>query len=72
MGKSVETHRMRNKPIKEGYNFFALSTITGFIINFTPDGRTAAKKNKQEYKNVNNKGKIESMILYVCSIIDSF
>ena len=72
MGKSLETHRMKNKPIKEGYKFFVLSTINGFIVNFTPDGRTAARKENQEYENVKNKGKIESMILFVCGIIDLF
>eukprot|EP00957_Ditylum_brightwellii_P016009 1206295-Ditylum_brightwellii.AAC.1 len=37
----METHRMKNKPIGEGYKFFALTTTNGFIANFTPDGRRA-------------------------------
>jgi len=27
MGRSLETHRMKNKPIKEGFKFFVLATI---------------------------------------------
>lgn len=68
MGKSLETHRIKNKPIKEGYKFFVLSTINGFIVNFTPDGRMAAKQKQQEYK-TEKSGKIESMILHVIGII---
>ena len=48
-GRSNETHRMKNKPIGEGYKVFVLSTSNGFIVNFTPDGRTAARKDEQEY-----------------------
>ena len=43
-GRSLETHRIKNKPIKEGFKFFVLATIEGFIVNFTPDGRSAEKK----------------------------
>ena len=45
-GKSLETHRVKKKPIKEGFKFFVLSTMNGFILNFTPDGQTAAKKKR--------------------------
>ena len=31
MGRSVETHRMKNKPIKEGFKFFVLAISTGFV-----------------------------------------
>ncbi len=48
-GRSLETHRIKNKPISEGYKFYILCTTTGYIVNFTPDGRVAAKHNKQEY-----------------------
>eukprot|EP00957_Ditylum_brightwellii_P128380 9791303-Ditylum_brightwellii.AAC.1 len=41
-GRSNETHYMKNKPIKEGYDFFVLATKNGFIMNFTPDGQRAA------------------------------
>ena len=47
-GRSSETHRMKNKPIKEGYKFFVLATKEGYIVNFTPDGRRAAKTGEQE------------------------
>ena len=43
MGRSLETHRMKNKLISEGFKFFVLATSNSFIVNFTPDGRTAAK-----------------------------
>ena len=39
-GRSKQTHRMKNKPIKEGYKFFALCDATcGYIWNIIPDGR---------------------------------
>ena len=69
MGRSLQTHRIKNKPIKEGYKFFVLSTTKGFIVNFTPDGRTAEKKKEQEYT-AGSLGKIESMILFVVEIIN--
>jgi hypothetical protein len=39
-GRSGQTHRMKNKPIKEGYKFFALcDTKTGYVYHMEPDGR---------------------------------
>ena len=70
MGRSMETHRIKNKPIGEGFKLFILATFKGFIVNFTPDGRTAAKKGNQEYQLQPGVGKIESMILHICEIID--
>jgi len=49
MGRSLETHRLKNKSIGEGFNFFVLSTVEGFVVKFTPDGRTATKTGTQEY-----------------------
>ena len=77
MGRSGETHRMKHKPIGEGYKLFTLTTFRGFIVNFTLDGRRAAKvKNnkdgKQEYEMQEGIGKIQSMILHVCGVIDRF
>ena len=69
-GRSTETHRMKNKPIKEGYKFFVLTTRIGYILNFTPDGRLAATKNLQEYELDRSLGKIETMVLFVVSVID--
>lgn len=69
MGRSLETHRMKNKPIKEGYKFFVLATRCGFVVNFTPDGRSAEKEKKQEYKS-DGSGKIQSMILHLLKIIE--
>ena len=70
MGRSSQTHRIKNKPISEGYKFFVLATSNGFVVNFTPDGRSAGKKDGQEYEKDKNTGKIESMINHVVSIID--
>ena len=72
MGKSLETYRLKNKPIKEGYKFFVLASSFGYILNFTPDGRTAAKNQTQEYEEDTAQGKIESMIMFVTDIIDDF
>ena len=39
-GRSCETHRMKNKPIKEGYKFFVLTTKTDdVVVNFTSNDR---------------------------------
>lgn len=39
-GRSKQTHRMKNKPIKEGYKFYAMcDTKNGFIWHCNPDGR---------------------------------
>ena len=70
MGRSLEIHRLKNKPISEGYNFFVLATSEGFIVNFTPDGRTAAKTGELEYDTDKGMGKIESMIMYVLRKIE--
>ena len=69
-GRSSETHRMKNKPIKEGYKFFVLATKEGFILNFTPNGRTAATKGEQEYELDKKSGKIETMIMFLIKFID--
>eukprot|EP00957_Ditylum_brightwellii_P141884 10809171-Ditylum_brightwellii.AAC.1 len=71
-GRSNKTHRIKNKPIGEGYKFFALSTSQVFLINFTPDGRSAAKSYRQEYATNKYKGKIESMIEFIMNVINKF
>ena len=45
-------------------------TDCGFIVNFTPDGRTASKDDTLEYEQDKRLGNIESMILHVTTIID--
>jgi len=76
MGRSGETHQIKHKPIGKGYKLFTLTTFRGFIVNFTLDGRTAAKgknkKNTQEYETQEGTGKIQSMILHVCGVINRF
>ena len=61
MGRSGETHQIKHKPIGKGYKLFTLTTFRGFIVNFTLDGRTAAKgknkKNTQEYETQEGTGK---------------
>lgn len=44
-GRSMQTHRMKNKPIKEGYKFFAICDAqTGFVYHFFPDGQKETNK----------------------------
>src|SRR5210317_2027807 len=39
-GRSAQTVRMKNKPIKEGFKFFAICDATeGFVYGFKPSGR---------------------------------
>ena len=70
-GKSNETHRIKGKPIREGYKFFVLATKQGYIVNFTPDGRSAAKDvDKMDYDSTNNYlGKIGALVLHLCDAI---
>ena len=76
MGRSGETHQIKHKPIGEGYKLFTLTTFRGFIVNFTLDGRTAAKgknkKNTTEYETQEGTGKRQSMIIHVCRVINRF
>ena len=69
-GKSIETHRIKGKPIREGYKLFVLATKNGFVVNFTPDGRTAAKKGGLEYKLGQQLGKTESMMMHLTEVIE--
>ena len=57
------------KPIKEGYKFFVLETIRGFVFNFTADERTATKNNQNKYKESKESGNIESMPLFITNVI---
>ena len=70
MGRSNETHRVKNKPIGEGFKFFVLPTSDGFVVNFTSDGRSTAKNNELEYEENKSLGKIECMIIHVLSVVD--
>ena len=39
-GRTAQSHRLKNKPIKEGYKFFSIcSSLTGFVYDLIPDGR---------------------------------
>ena len=42
-GRCAETHKMKNIPISCGHKFSVLAIVSGFVINFTPDGHTAEK-----------------------------
>ena len=45
-GRSINTHKMRGKPIKEGFKFFAIcDSLSGYVFDFFPDGRNADKTN---------------------------
>ncbi len=69
MGRSNQTHRVKNKPISQGFNSFVLCTYHGFVINFTPDGRAAAYTHQQEYQE-GPEGKIASMIKHITDTIE--
>ena len=66
-GRSNQTHRIKNKPIKEGYKFFVLACAwTGFILNFTPTGMNPGKHtNLNEYDTKGKEGKIMPMLMYL-------
>ena len=66
-GCSVETHRMKSKPIDQGYKMFVMcDSITGYVCYFTPDGRVAGDKGPNEYSNTNSEGgKLYHMILHM-------
>ena len=70
-GKSMETHRIKNKPISEGYKFFVLALTNGFVVTFTPDGRTAAKQDgKMDYDSKHKElGKVGSLVLHLAKSI---
>eukprot|EP00957_Ditylum_brightwellii_P142720 10874812-Ditylum_brightwellii.AAC.1 len=59
--RSNETHHIKNKPIQEGYKFFALMTTEGCFVNFNPDGRSDAKSGRQECEMDKTQEKVEGM-----------
>lgn len=66
-GRSVETHRMKHKPIDQGYKCFAVTdSKTGFVCHFTPDGRVAGNDGLNEYSRANQDGgKLHHMLMYL-------
>ena len=45
---------MKNKPISEGYKFFAIvDARTGFVYHFVPGGRVASDKGENEALGLN-------------------
>ena len=48
MVKSIETHRLNNKPTRKWFKLFVLTNIFGFVVNFTPYGRISSKKGTME------------------------
>ena len=53
-GRSIQTHRIKNKPIGEGYKFFVLATNQGYVVNFTPDGRCTERERARIQQTGNN------------------
>eukprot|EP00957_Ditylum_brightwellii_P183391 13969442-Ditylum_brightwellii.AAC.1 len=49
-GRLNETHCMKNKPIREEYKFFTLTTTDGVLVNLTPDRISTTKSGRQEYE----------------------
>ena len=73
MRRSSQTHWIKGEPIGEEFKLFVLAINNGFAVNFTPDGRTAAKKHEQEYSTAEKKnGKIESILMFIVEIVDQF
>ena len=68
-GRSRETIRIKNKPIKEGFKLFVLATYQGYVVNFTPEGRFASNNDSNEYTITG--GKIESMIMFLSNVVTS-
>ena len=68
MGRSYETHCIKNKPIGEGYKMFVLTTYREFVVFLTPDGRTE-KSGKNEFKANKEEGKIRSMVKHCVEVI---
>ena len=56
--RSFKTHCMK-KNIKKGLNLFVLVTKSGYILNFTPEGRRAAQNGEHEYAEKDESGKIQ-------------
>lgn len=47
VGRSGETHRLKNKPINQDYKFFVLAdSCTWYVVNSTPDSRLAAVRGR--------------------------
>ena len=69
-GRSNQTHRMKNKPISEGYKLFCVTCAhTGYVLNFTPDGRGQGN----EYNNSDgDSGKISAMLMHVTAFLDEY
>ena len=42
---------MKNKPMKEGFAFFVLAITTLFVLNSSPDERTATKPKESNKMN---------------------
>lgn len=74
-GRSNETHRLKNKPIDEGFKFFVLAdSETGFVHYFTPDGRVSGAYGRNEFKPADGSGgKIHHMVLHcVEKVLNTF
>eukprot|EP00957_Ditylum_brightwellii_P043219 3275560-Ditylum_brightwellii.AAC.1 len=62
------THCMKNKPVKEGYKLFVLAcSKTSFVLNLTPDRRTAGSEGRgldKTDKDISGEGKIQLAIQF--------
>ena len=66
-GRSKHTTRVKNNPIKEGYKFFVMAcSLTGFVLNFTPNGNVNDKKigERNEFDQTNG-GLIMNMFMFL-------
>jgi hypothetical protein len=47
-GRSTETFRMKAKPIKQGYKFWALCDTSGYVFSIVPCGRTQGDDSEEK------------------------
>ena len=77
VGKNKETYRIKNKPISEGFKLFVLADASsGYVLNFSPDGRMASLDNgkstsgRNEYSlSPEESSKISTMISFLVSLL---
>ena len=70
-GRSGHTHRIKNKPIAEGYKFFvACCSMTGYFLGFTPDGRGETGNEYSCAKKSDSK--IAAMLHHVTKFLDDY
>jgi Transposase IS4 len=72
-GRLIQTHRMKHKPIKEGYKFYALCCAqSGFVFHFFPDGRKEGNKIHDSVEKLLESVPQRNSWKYVCALDNFF